>query len=158
MAITKSELYAFIKACPLAVASTVSPDGGPEAALVNVAVTPDLELVFDTIDSTRKCTNLRREPRIAFVMGWNDMRTLQYEGWADEPEGNQLDELKRVYFEAHSDGESRQHWPGLTYFRVRPTWVRFSNYYRPRDIEEMVLSQDVPQKRTTGWWRNLKRS
>jgi predicted pyridoxine 5'-phosphate oxidase superfamily flavin-nucleotide-binding protein len=139
MAVSKQELYDFIRARPLAVLATVSGDGAPEAALVGIAVTPDLELIFDTLDATRKFPNLKRDPRIAFVIGWDSEETLQYEGLADQPDGEALEQLKKIYFAAVPDGEARQDWPGLTYFRVRPRWVRFSSYYRPRRVDEMTF-------------------
>ena len=139
MAISKDELYAFIKARPLAVMASVSAKGAPEAALLGIAVTPELDLIFDTMDSTRKYPNLKRDPRIALVIGWDGEETLQYEGVADEPEGDELERLKAVYFAAVPDGVARQDWPGLTYIRVKPRWIRFSSYFRPRRVDEMTF-------------------
>ena len=139
MAVTKQELYDFIRARKFAVLATVHARGGPEAALVGIAVTPDLELIFDTTDATRKYANLEADPRIAFVIGWDKEVTLQYEGVADEPQGEELARLKEIYFGTFPEGVNRQDWPGLTYFRVKPRWIRFSNYYRPRRIDEMTF-------------------
>jgi hypothetical protein len=53
-------------------------------------VTDDGQIFFDTLEQTRKVENLRRNPRIAFVIGGTvdgDERTVQYEGIADEPRG-----------------------------------------------------------------------
>jgi len=102
-------------------------------------VTKDLDVVFDSTDIARKCANLRRNPRIAVVIGWDDARTLQIEGVADEPKGRELESLKETYFTAHPAGRARADWPGLTYFRVKPRWARFSNYFRPRQIDEMTF-------------------
>lgn len=33
-------------------------------------------MIFDTIDTTQKCVNLRRNPKIAFVIGWDDEITV----------------------------------------------------------------------------------
>jgi hypothetical protein len=44
------------------------------------------------------------------------------------PSGAELDRLKRVYYGVHPDGPSRLDWPGLIYIRVRPTWIRFSDF------------------------------
>ena len=132
---TRAELVAFIGRHRLGVLATVAA-GGPEAAVVGVAVTADLELVFDTLGSTRKAENLRRDPRIAFVIGWDEEQTVQYEGIADEPTGQELERLKAVYFAAFPDGPSRLAWPGITYFRVRPTWVRYSDF---RAAQAMIL-------------------
>ena len=114
----------------------MSPQRTPEAALVGYAVTPEFELVFDTTDATRKCPNLRANPAIAFVIGWEGWETVQYEGMADEPAGEERERLLKIYLEAFPDGVARQEWPGITYFRVRPRWIRFSSYYRPRAITE----------------------
>jgi len=108
----------------------------PQAALVFYAVTPQFELLFDTTDATRKFANLRANPNIAFVIGWDGSETVQYEGIADEPHGAERERLLKIYLEAFPDGEARQEWPGITYFRVRPRWIRFSSYYRPRSITE----------------------
>jgi hypothetical protein len=99
--------------------------------VVGYAVTDALELVFDTLDVTRKAANLRRDPRIAVVIGWDevaDERTLQLEGIADEPTGEERARLVATYLEKFPDGLQRQQWPGLIYVRVRPTWLRYSDY------------------------------
>jgi len=56
----------------LAVQATVAPDGAPQAAVVGFAVSDELEIVFDTLDTARKYHNLRADPRIALVIGWDD--------------------------------------------------------------------------------------
>ena len=139
MALSKRQVYDFIRARPLAVLATACANGAPEAALVGVAVSEELELIFDTTDATRKYPNLKRDPRIAFVFSGDGEETLQYEGVADEPAGAELERLKDIYFAAFPDGVTRQDWPGLTYFRVRPKWLRFSSYYRPRRVDEMTF-------------------
>jgi hypothetical protein len=130
-------LYDFIAAQNFAVVATNSAKGAPEAALVGIAVTPELEIIFETTEATRKCANLRRDPRASFVIGWGDERTLQYEGVADEPKTGELERIKDVFFAAHPDLRAHEQWPGLTYFRVKPRWIRFSSYYRPRLVEEI---------------------
>lgn len=139
MAASKQQLRDFMRAHPMAVLATVAAGGAPEAALVGAAVTDDLELVFDTIDTTRKFLNLKRNPHIAFVFSGDGEETLQYEGVADEPEGRERERLKEIYFAAFPEGVARQDWPGLTYFRVKPRWIRFSSYYRPRRVDEMAF-------------------
>jgi len=134
----KKKLYDFMSAERYCVVATTSPDGAPEAAFVGFAVTPALEVIFETTDATRKCLNLRHDPRISLVVG-NDQRTLQYEGIADEPLGSELETLKTAFFSTWPQLRSHEEWPGLTYFRIKPRWVRFSSYYRPRSIEEVTF-------------------
>ena len=141
----KAELLNFLQKHRLGVLATVSPNGDPEAAVVGIAVTDRLELVFDTLDTTRKCQNLRTHPKIAFVIGWDDETTVQLEGSADEPAGPELDRLKTTYFAVYPDGLSRQSWPGITYFCVRPTWARYSDF---RDGTVVEFTEAQLAKRT----------
>ena len=139
---TIRELYEFVRRHKLAVIATVSRDQCSESALVGIAVTSDLELVFDTIASTRKCQNLRANSNASFVIGWADEISLQYEGKADEPNGEELVRCKAAYFSVYPDGREREHWPGITYFRVRPTWMRYSNLNeQPPKIVERSFSK-----------------
>ena len=129
------ELYNFIHARKLAVISTTSSAGNPQSALVGVAVSPELHIVFDTIKSSRKYTNLKADPRISLVSGWDSEITVQYEGIAVEPEGEALQQAKNLYFQTWPDGVNRQQWPGITWFLVTPRWIRYSDFTSGR-IEE----------------------
>jgi hypothetical protein len=123
-----AELVSFMRRHRLAIEASVSAQTGPQAAVVGFVVSDAGEVFFDTLSSTRKCENLRRDPRIALVVGWDEERTVQYEGIADEPRGAELARLKELYFSAFPDGRTRESWPGITYFRVRPVWVRYSDF------------------------------
>ena len=128
---TPRELLRLMRTARYAVEATVTQTGAPQAAVVGVAVTDAFEIVFDTIGASRKAQNLRVNRRVALVLLNNhagDERTIQYEGLADEPHGAQLERLKDIYFGVFPDGRDRQAWPGLTYFRVTPTWIQYSNY------------------------------
>jgi general stress protein 26 len=125
------ELMELMRRHQFAVEVSVGVGDAPQAALVGIAVTDAFELVFDTLETTRKVANLRRNPRIAFVIGgWvnGDERTVQFEGIADEPRGDELARIKAAYFARWPDGRSRELSPGLAYIRVRPTWVRYSDF------------------------------
>ena len=66
------------------------------------------------------------------------------EGIADEPSGSELERLKQTYYTVYPDGPSRLHWPGLIYVRVRPTWIRYSDYtLDPPQIVEFSAEQLV---------------
>ena len=123
-----ADLVTFARSTKWAVEASVAADGRPQAAVIGVAVTDRLELVFDTMGDTRKAENLRRDPRVAVVLGWDDGQTLQIDGVADEPTGAELAELKKVYFARFPDGPEREGWPGIAYFRVRPRWARHSDF------------------------------
>jgi general stress protein 26 len=115
-----TELSQFLRTQKWAVVSTVTAQGAPQAAV----------MVFDTLASTRKVANLRLNPRIALVIGGLDGAdlTVQYEGLASFPADAELEPLKRVYLAAFPEGLERQSWPGILYVRVKPLWLRFSNF------------------------------
>jgi hypothetical protein len=139
---TPTELLQFLRTHSLAVQSSVSPSGAPQSAVVGIVVTEDFEVFFDTLEATRKVLNLRRNPKIAFVIGGltnGDERTVQYDGIADEPTGAELGRLKELYFRSFPDGRQRENWPGLVYVRARPLWIRCSDYNRaPPEIVEFA--------------------
>jgi len=141
-------LLEFLRQHRVAVEASVSANGGAQAAVVGVAFTDRFEVVFDTLGSSRKGQNLRQNPKLALVVGGllaGDERTVQYEGIADEPSGSELERLKQTYYAVYPDGPSRLQWPGLIYVRVRPTWIRYSDYtLDPPQIVEFSAEQLVP--------------
>jgi hypothetical protein len=136
--VTRDQLLRFLQAQRLGVVATISPAGDPQSAVVGIAVTRQLEIVFDTLGSTRKCENLRRLPKISVVTGWDQEITVQYEGVADEPSGTELERLKMCYFGVYPDGVERQRWEGITYFRIRPTWIRYSDFNPGGEVTEIA--------------------
>jgi hypothetical protein len=138
-------LLEFMRQYRLAVEASVAEGGRAQAAVVGVAVTEQFEIVFDTLESTRKAVNLRRNPKLAFVFGGltpGEERTVQYEGVADEPTGLELERIKQAYYGTYPDGPSRLSWTGLIYVRVRPAWIRYSDYsLDPPDIVEFTPEQ-----------------
>jgi pyridoxine/pyridoxamine 5'-phosphate oxidase len=114
-----------------AVQASVSRHHAVQAAVVGIAVSNDFEVVFDTLSDSRKATNLRANPSIAFVIGSTQdgaERTVQYEGIADTPSGDELRRVQKIYFDVFPDGRERLTWKGLIHVRVKPLWIRYSNY------------------------------
>lgn len=128
--VKRIDLLAFLRSEKHAVQASGGADG-PQAAVVGIAVSDAFEIVFDTVETTRKARNLRRDPRLALVVGGtgpNDAKTVQYNGIVDEPTGAELARLKQLYFARFPDGPGRESWAGITYFRARPVWLRFSDF------------------------------
>lgn len=158
MPISRAELVAFLREVPLLTLATLSPEGAPQAALLGVAVSDELELVLDTLETTRKFRNIRRDPRVAFVFGKaggyvsgkHDERTLQYEGVADIPAGEELKRAQALYFGLFPEGRERLKWPHITYIRARPTWIRFSDYNRNPPIIAELGGEELQIWRTGG--------
>ena len=91
---TRADLLTFMRGHRMAVQASVTVAGVPQAAVVGIIVTDTFELLFDTLDTSRKVANLRTNSRIAFVIGGTsdgEGKTVQYEGLVDEPRGAALE-------------------------------------------------------------------
>ena len=124
------ELYRFISQCKLGVLSSIAPAMVPQSALVGIAVTESLEIVFDTVKTSRKYSNLIARPACSFVFGWDGEQTVQYEGIARELRGAELNPYQDVYLRAWPECASHLAWPEIVYFVVIPRWVRYSDFDR----------------------------
>ncbi len=120
---TRDEFVEFVRSARLGVVATASAAGHPQAALVELAVTKDGEVVFDTAVTARKVANIVGNPRIALVVGWDDGVSIQAEGYAEVLSGADREKYGRVYLEQFP--ESRVLHDEFAVIRVTPHWLRF---------------------------------
>lgn len=128
MPVTQTDVYHYLTRCRLGVVGSLGPDSRPQSALVGIAVTETLEIIFDTVRTSRKYRNLLATPSCSFAIGWDGEQTVQYEGEAAELSGSELDRLQPVYFAAWPECRTHLSWPDIVYFVVRPLWIRYSDY------------------------------
>ena len=133
-------IHDYLERHELAVIATASPSGSPAAALIGIALAgqaQDIHVIFDTLTTTRKYARLKANPRVALVIGLGEETTLQLDGEAEELAGEALAEAKAAYFRKWPDGREREAWPNITYFKVRPSWIRHSDFGRqpPKIVE-----------------------
>lgn len=112
----------FVRAHGRGVVATVAASGAPEAALVGIAALDDGTLIFDTTDDSRKVHNLRRDNRVAVVIGTTGDVSVQIEGVATIATGAARERHGAAY-NAQFPG-SRALDPGFAVIVVRPDWVR----------------------------------
>jgi hypothetical protein len=126
----KADLLAFLHSHRLAIVASVSATGSPQAALVGVAVTNELEVIFDTVSTSRKHANLTHDARAAVTWSGPGEKTVQYEGLAKpvSPIASEDENYRKVYYDAWSDGRNRQSWPNIVYWRIEPIWARYVDY------------------------------
>jgi hypothetical protein len=139
---TEVDLYAFMAKNRLGILGTIGPAGTPQSALMGIAVTPRLEIVFDTIKSSRKYPNLIARPACCFVVGgWGTgEQTVQYEGEAAELKSPELERYQETYFKFWPEGRAHMSWPGIVYFVVSPRWIRYSDFdQRPPLLYEFAF-------------------
>lgn len=125
---TESDLYTFLSQSRLGVLGSISNSGAPQSALVGIAITPRLEIIFDTVKSSRKYPNLSSRPVCSFVIGWSGEQTVQYEGDAEELRPPELEPYQETYFKVWPECRAHLSWPGIVYFVVRPRWIRYTDF------------------------------
>lgn len=109
----------------------------PQSACVEFG-NDGLTIIFDTNRGSRKFKNIQRNPKVSLVIGWEDERTVQYEGIATLlQDGPELDRLKQAYFKKSPEAQKWESTEGNVYFKVEPKWVRFTDLnVDPWDISE----------------------
>ena len=130
------QLRAYLRGYRLGVLGSLSPQGEPQAALVGYAVTDELEILFDTVRTSRKHRNMMANPQVSFTFGNTapaevDERTAQYEGLAEELAGATLDRLRPIYLATWPECAIHQQWPDICWFVLRPRWIRYTAYDPP---------------------------
>src|SRR5215218_868845 len=140
-AVDQRQFINFVRQRGLAVLATRGADGAPQAALIGITATERGELVFDTSRSSRKYRNLSAFAQVALVIGWENEMTVQCEGTADIPTGADRDRCLQAYFAQYPDGVERAHDHDIVHVRVRPSWLRYSDYRLGSfTVEEITLS------------------
>jgi general stress protein 26 len=130
--ITEHDVFSYMRRHKFAVIATTEATGAPHASRVGIATTDALELVFDTLASTRKHANLQREPRVAVMFTGPDQQTLEYEGVAFPVSVSDTadNEYRELYYSVWPDGRERAKLPYVAYWRIVPRWARYSEIYR----------------------------
>ena len=147
---TEADLYAFLAKCRLGVLGIICHAGTPQSALMGIAITPQLEIIFDTVKTSRKYPNLIARPACSFVIGgWAaGEQTVQYEGQAEELTSPELERYQQLYFKTWPDGPARMSWPGIVYFVVRPVWIRYSDFDQNPPLIQEFTFRSAPKTRS----------
>jgi pyridoxine/pyridoxamine 5'-phosphate oxidase len=117
----------FLARHQLGAISTVNPDGSPEAAVIQVTLGEDLNIVFDSFPGSRKLANIERDSRIAIVIGWDENVTVQIEGRARPAKADEEQRLRDVHI-ANCPLEAEFLKQGAQLFTILPRWIRYSDF------------------------------
>lgn len=123
----KAKIIDFVKGIEIGVISTVTDKGQPQGAVVEFALTDDLEIVFNTFTTYRKYANLLSNPKISFTIGWDHDVTVQYEGVARELSGEDEKKYKEIFAHKIRNAAKWDAYPETRYFAVKPTWIRYND-------------------------------
>lgn len=134
----KKTILSFIKKHLIAVISTVNPQNNPESAVVEFGERDNLELIFDAFSNSRKVKNIRSNPNVTFVIGWDEDITVQYEGKAIELKGKDLNKYKEIYKKKNPNISKWEEVKGIVFLKVIPKWIRYSDLNKdPWEIFEL---------------------
>jgi uncharacterized pyridoxamine 5'-phosphate oxidase family protein len=123
----KKLLYEYIKNHKLAVISTVAKNGMPQSSIIGMVVTKNLEIICSSFNTSRKYQNLKTNPKVALVIGWEKGKTLQYEGVAEEVDNKLLDDALETHLKgARSIAKYVPREFGVVY-KITPKWMRFTD-------------------------------
>ncbi|WP_125774251.1 pyridoxamine 5'-phosphate oxidase family protein [Antribacter gilvus] len=123
-----AELVAYVRSQADGVVATTGPGGAPQAAYLSLAATDRGELVLDARASSRKVVNLRADARVAVVVGGPDGTTLQCEGLADLPEGDDRERCAAAYVAAFPQFAASLADDGIVLVRITPSWARHGDF------------------------------
>src|SRR5690606_34306358 len=118
----------FMRQHELGVLSTVNSKGLPESSVVGFSETGDFELIIGSYADARKCANLKTNPFVSFVVGWENGKTVQLEGEArevvDQEEKNETikTHLAKIPTAAKYVSSEEE-----KIFKIKPRWVRYSD-------------------------------
>lgn len=129
----------FIATKTLAVIASAAAGQTPQSAVIEF-VSDKLELIFDCFNTSRKYQNIQKNPHVSLVIGWEDDITVQYEGVAKEIKGMELKESKKTFYHKLPDAMKFEKYPQLRFFRVKPTWIRYSDLNKkPWEVFEIKM-------------------
>ena len=133
------KIYNFIKGYDLAVLATVTSHVLPQAAVVGFSERENLELIFGTSNQSRKYQNLLKNPRVAVVIGWDQGKTVQYEGEAVElTDSTERQEAMNIHLSKIPSVAKYLSDPNEAIFKIIPKWVRYTDLsVDPWDIIEL---------------------
>ncbi|QRM56901.1 pyridoxamine 5'-phosphate oxidase family protein [Sinorhizobium sp. BG8] len=123
----KRMILEFLRKHILAVIATCHRNGTPEAATIDFSVLDNLEIVFSSFKETRKFGNLAERPGVAFVVGWDDNITVQYEGEATKVPAADIEQYQEALLNSvPADREFIER--GAVMFKATPRWIRYSDF------------------------------
>ena|SRR2546429_8691246 len=123
----KQQILDFIKKHDLMVISSANEKSEPEAAVVGFGENDTFELIFGTSNLSRKYKNLVSNSKVAVVIGWDEGKTVQYEGLARELVGEECEAFKKIYFAKNPDAKKYENEPDEVYFKIAPRWLRYTD-------------------------------
>lgn len=134
----------FMKEHLICVVSTLNADSTIESAAVAFTELDDLQIAIQTPNTTRKYANLKQNPTISLVIGWNpeNMKTIQYQGEAHEATESEKEIIQIRQIQKNPASKKYAYLPDNKYFLIKPNWIRYSDLSKnPQEVFEVNLTK-----------------
>jgi hypothetical protein len=143
-----------LRANKLAVIATnnIHVGGSPESALIAycIELLDDCPMIyFQTAADTRKMKNIEANPNVSLAIGLDmSLCILQYEGEARRVDSvDEVAHVKQLFLDCDSPTRPEHFKPNTLVYRVKPTWIGFSDY--TREVPECWSLEDRQMTRSS---------
>jgi len=138
----KKLIHEFLAKNQLCVISTIDSEGFPNSATMSFSESDELEIIFFTMDQTRKFTNLQTNQKVSVTIGWSfeDFITVQYQGIARHATEEESEKYVVKHLEKIPFSKNFIYNPGEVMFIIKPTYIKYSNMKsEPHEVFEVRL-------------------
>lgn len=133
---TISSVLQFMNKFETCVIATVNANGQPEAATVGFSVDIEFKILIGTNQKTRKALNLAKNNKVAMVVGFEGLKTLQIEGIAEKIDVEKNLGRINLHFDKVPGAKKFAGEFGQNYYLITPNWLRFTDYTRVNPVFE----------------------
>ncbi len=133
-------IKSFLAKNQLCVISTIDAEGFPNSAAMSFSESDDLEIIFFTLDDTKKFKNIQNNQKVAVTVGWSfeDFITAQYQGIASQVNINDSLEYVTRHLEKNPFSKNFINNPSEAMFIIKPTYIKYSNLKAdPKEVFEV---------------------
>ncbi len=140
----KQKILSVLRANKVAVLAThLDMESAPESAAVVFSESDDLEIFFGSDSNRRKNYNLKKNPKVSLVVGWDflEMKTLQIEGIAKIiSDTEEIERIQNIHYLKNTQSLSYKKNPIREYIKITPYWIRYSCVkHKPYEVWEVSL-------------------
>lgn len=123
----------------LAAFATIKPDHTPSVSMVGYSTGVGLGIIIATYTASRKHVSLAHDAHVALAIGWEQGKTLQYEGKAKRVSTHDIDAVAKRHYARIPTLAKFLPTDQQVFYTITPTWVRLTDFTRnPWEMIEEV--------------------